>query len=138
MWLRGAPAEYLHMAVGVRFAFGCAVQHIVAAEHEHDISPSAGIRGAILTAVTARHDAKTEMIAALRTATLSMPLVAMCNDGRGRPVVAAKPAWLPWWALPRSDVRWACLCPMSRVCDPRGDSSRIRRSDGEGALHSPG
>jgi hypothetical protein len=25
------------MAVGVRFPFGCAVQHIVAVEHEHEI-----------------------------------------------------------------------------------------------------
>ena len=77
-----------------------------------------------LTAAAARHQAKTEMMAVLRTA--SMPLVARCNGGGGRPGVAAKSAWHPWSALIRSDVGWACLCSTSRGRDPRGDSARSR------------
>ena len=89
-----------------------------------------------LRVAAARHQAKTEMW--LLSATLSMPLVATCNDGGGRPDVAAKSAWHRWSAFARSDVGWVCLCSASRERDPRGNSSRNRRSDGEGALHSPG
>src|SRR4029450_12377818 len=84
----------------------------------------------------ARHQAKTEMMTAFRR--LSMPLVAMCNGGGGRPGVAEKSACHTWSALARSDVGWACLCSTSRERDPLGNSEHSRGSRGGDCLHLPG
>ena len=57
------------MAVGVPFAFGCAVYHMLAAEHatRNRRRPAHRLESMPhLTAAAARHQAKTEMMAALR------------------------------------------------------------------------
>ena len=78
------------------------------------VSHRPGSEATLLRSATGHH-AKAEMNHRI-FAMVSMPLVAMCSDGGGRPSAATKSDWHPSLALARSGVDWASLCSTSREC----------------------